>query len=155
MTAKKVIIDPASGISERMTCKNGCDGNCMGNCGGGCGGSSDSTLSACPLTAVLSVIGGKWKIPILCALSRAPETRYNELKRKVHHVTNTMLANSLRELEEDGLVLRHQYAEMPVRVEYSLTETGRSLLPILTQLQAWGLTYLPSAVSSDEGNNGE
>lgn len=149
---KKITIDPGlGGITAHSACTGGCDGSCGGgNCGGNCGGKADQTLSACPLTAVLSVIGGKWKIPILCALSRAPETRYNELKRKVPQVTNTMLANSLRELESDGLVLRHQYAEMPVRVEYSLTETGKSLLPILTQLQTWGLTHLPTAVTCGE-----
>lgn len=150
-TTKKIMINPeVEGIAARASCEGGCDGSCGGNCGGNCGGKTDSTLSACPLTAVLSVIGGKWKIPILCALSRAEETRYNELKRKVPYITNTMLANSLRELEADGLVLRHQYAEMPVRVEYSLTETGKSLLPILNQLQTWGLTHLSIAASCVE-----
>ena len=123
---------------------NSCGGECTA-CHGDCKCASCSALSPCPLTAVLNVIGGKWKIPILCAISSTEATRYNELKRKLPSVTNTMLANSLRELESDGLVLRHQYAEMPVRVEYSLTETGKSLLPILTQLQAWGLSHLPNA----------
>ncbi len=131
-----------------------CGGNCTA-CGhescSSCGSDpcTCSALSPCPLTAVLSVIGGKWKIPILCALSRQESTRYNELKRKLPLVTNTMLANSLRELESDGLVLRHQYAEMPVRVEYSLTETGKSLLPILIRLQAWGLEHLPMSACED------
>ncbi len=152
MTTKKKLDPEKEGLLSAQTesacvsCgKSGCNGSCGGTCGGTCGGKDPSALSACPLTAVLSVIGGKWKIPILCALSRAYETRYNELKRKVPQITNTMLANSLRELEADGLVLRRQYAEMPVRVEYSLTETGRSLLPILTQLQMWGIEHLPTA----------
>ena len=109
-----------------------------------------SELSPCPLSAVLDVIGGKWKIPILCALSGSDATRYNELKRRVPFITNTMLANSLRELEGDGLVMRRQYAEMPVRVEYSLTDTGKSLLPILNEMQTWGLEHLPGA-RADEG----
>ena len=123
----------------------GCGGEC-GECES-CGRSSChcSELSPCPLSAVLDVIGGKWKIPILCALSGSEATRYNELKRRVPFITNTMMANSLRELEGDGLVLRRQYAEMPVRVEYSLTETGLSLLPILHEMQLWGLTHLPNA----------
>lgn len=108
-----------------------------------------SELSPCPLTAVLDVIGGKWKIPILCALSGSDATRYNELKRRVPFITNTMLANSLRELEGDGLVMRRQYAEMPVRVEYSLTETGLSLLPILNDMQRWGLEHLPHAAGGE------
>lgn len=141
-------------MTTNIETKTSCSGECTA-CGhescAACGSDNCtcSSLSPCPLTAVLSVIGGKWKIPILCALSRAEATRYNELKRKLPLVTNTMLANSLRELESDGLVLRHQYAEMPVRVEYSLTETGKSLLPILIQLQTWGLSHLPASACED------
>ena len=68
---------------------------------------------------------------LLCA-------RYGELRRLVFGITNTMLAGSLRELEADGLVARTQYPEMPVRVEYSLTEKARSLIPILMELRDWG-----------------
>ena len=68
---------------------------------------------------------------LLCA-------RYGELRRLVFGITNTMLAGSLRELEADGLVARVQYQEMPVRVEYSLTEKGRTLIPILMELRDWG-----------------
>jgi DNA-binding HxlR family transcriptional regulator len=92
----------------------------------------------CPLEKALRYIGGKWKIPILCALSQDGTTRYNELRRKINGITNTMLASSLRELETDGLVCRHQYMEMPVRVEYALTDKCGPLLPILGQLAAWG-----------------
>ncbi len=98
--------------------------------------------ASCPLTDVLSVIGGKWKIPILCALSLDRIIRYNELKQSVTGITNTMLANSLKELERDGLVSRRQYMEIPVRVEYSLTEKGESILPVLTQIKQWGVTHL-------------
>lgn len=94
-------------------------------------------MEACPLTSALRLIGGKWKIPILCALSQDGITRYNELKRKVRGVTNTMLASSLRELEEDGLIYRKQYMEMPVRVEYGLTDLCSGLMPILNQLALW------------------
>lgn len=68
---------------------------------------------------------------LLCA-------RYGELRRLVFGITNTMLAGSLRELEADGLVARTQYPEMPVRVEYSLTEKARTLIPILMELRDWG-----------------
>jgi DNA-binding HxlR family transcriptional regulator len=98
--------------------------------------------AVCPLADVLSVIGGKWKILILCTLSLGQIVRYNELKQKVAGITNTMLANSLKELERDGLVSRKQYMEIPVRVEYSLTEKGKSILPALIELRHWGLTYL-------------
>ena len=84
------------------------------------------------------MIGGKWKIPIICALKQDGPTRYNELKRKISGITNTMLASSLKELESSGLIYRRQYDEMPVRVEYSLAELAEGLIPILSQLAMWG-----------------
>lgn len=96
-------------------------------------------MEYCPLGSALKMIGGKWKIPILCALQKDGATRYNELKRKVRGITNTMLASSLRELEEDGLVCRTQYQEMPLRVEYQLTDRCDDLIPILNQLGYWGV----------------
>ena len=93
----------------------------------------------CPLDEALKLIGGKWKVPILCALNQDGTTRYNELKRKIKGITNTMLASSLKELEEDGLISRKQYPEMPVRVEYTLTDCCDNLMPILNQLARWGI----------------
>jgi DNA-binding HxlR family transcriptional regulator len=95
-------------------------------------------LEFCPLDAAMRLIGGKWKIPIICALHQDGITRYNELKRKIRGITNTMLASALKELEECGLVNRKQYMEMPVRVEYSLTPSCNELLPVLTGLAKWG-----------------
>jgi DNA-binding HxlR family transcriptional regulator len=95
-------------------------------------------MGYCPLGSSLKLIGGKWKIPILCALHSDGATRYNELRRKIMGITNTMLASSLKDLEEDGLVRRTQYMEMPVRVEYSLTDSCDGLMPILIQLAHWG-----------------
>jgi DNA-binding HxlR family transcriptional regulator len=96
------------------------------------------TGSGCALRRVLDAVGGKWKILLLVALSQADELRYGELRRLVFGITNTMLATSLKELEEDGLVNRTQYPEMPVRVEYSLTPKARTLIPILMELKDWG-----------------
>ncbi|MFR1709744.1 MAG: winged helix-turn-helix transcriptional regulator [Clostridium sp.] len=96
-------------------------------------------MEQCPLESALKLIGGKWKIPILCALQQDGITRYNELKRKIRGVTNTMLASSLKELENDGLIYRKQYDEMPVRVEYTLTSACDGLMPILNQLADWGV----------------
>ena len=92
----------------------------------------------CPLTSALGIIGGKWKIPILCSLHYDGPTRYNALRKKIKGVTNTMLASSLKELEAAGLILRTQYNEMPLRVDYKLSENTNSLLPILGKLSAWG-----------------
>lgn len=92
----------------------------------------------CPLQNALSLIGGKWKIPILCSLTQDGGTRYNMLKKKISGITNTMLASSLKELEHDGLILRTQYMEMPVKVVYSITKKGEQLVPILHELAMWG-----------------
>ena len=92
----------------------------------------------CGLKKVIDIVGGKWKIMILCIIDREDTVRYGELKRAVFGITNTMLAQSLKELESDGLVIRRQYDEMPVRVEYTLSEKAASLIPILLQLKKWG-----------------
>ena len=95
----------------------------------------------CPLLRVMELIGGKWKLPILWHLAEAESAavgvRYNELRRQVRGVTNMMLTKCLRELEAAGLVLRRDFAETPPRVEYALSETGRSLMPILRKLYRW------------------
>jgi DNA-binding HxlR family transcriptional regulator len=96
-------------------------------------------MDYCPLESAMLSIGGKWKMSIICALHRDGTARYNELKRKIRGITNTMLASALKELEERGLVSRKQYAEMPVRVEYSLTDACNGLLPILNMLALWGV----------------
>lgn len=97
-------------------------------------------MEACPLNHALSLIGGKWKMQILCSLSNNGPTRYNHLKKTLDGVSNTVLANALRELEEDGLVTRTEYLEVPVRVEYSITEPCRRLIPILDQLGDWSIS---------------
>ena len=92
----------------------------------------------CSLKKVIDIVGGKWKIMILCVIDNNEVVRYGELNRSIHGITNTMLANSLKELEADGLVERKMYDEMPVRVEYNLTDKARSLIPILLELKRWG-----------------
>lgn len=92
----------------------------------------------CPILRALEMIGGKWKLPILWHLFDAEAVRYNELKRSVVGITAMMLTQCLRELEADGLVARRDYGEWPLKVEYSLTEQGKELLPALRELYAWG-----------------
>ena len=98
----------------------------------------DIAGKGCGLKKVLDIVGGKWKIMILCVIDNREVGRYGELTRAIAGITNTMLANSLKELEADGLVLRKLYDEMPVRVEYSLTEKAKSLIPILLEMKKWG-----------------
>lgn len=92
----------------------------------------------CPLRYAMDKIGGKWKIPVLWELNLNGTMRFNELKREVHGITNAALSGTLQELIEDGLVRRIQYNEMPLRVEYYLTDAGKQLFPILSQLTDWG-----------------
>ncbi len=92
----------------------------------------------CGLKKVIDIVGGKWKIMILCVIDKNEIVRYGDLRRSIFGITNTMLAQSLKELEADGLVNRQQYDEMPVRVEYSLTKQAESLIPILLTLKKWG-----------------
>ncbi|SES13106.1 transcriptional regulator, HxlR family [Gracilibacillus ureilyticus] len=90
----------------------------------------------------LSVIEGKWKLIILCHLERKGTKRYGELKKLIPNITQKMLTNQLRELEYDGMVHREVYPEVPPKVEYSLTEQGQQLLPILHKLEDWGRDYM-------------
>lgn len=91
----------------------------------------------CPLGKALSMIGGKWKLRIICTLYVDGTQRYNDILKKTAGITNTMLATSLKDLEADGIVVRKQYAEIPPRVEYSLTDHGKDLWPILHRLVHW------------------
>ncbi len=93
----------------------------------------------CPLQTALKRIGGKWKIPLLCVLSGANGIRYNDLMKKVQGITNTMLAASLKQLEKDGMIMRVQYNEMPIRVEYFITEKSKEVMPVLQSLAVWGM----------------
>ncbi len=92
---------------------------------------------SCPLQEVLSSIGGKWKLPILCTLMVNGPGRYNALLKSTHGISNTMLSQTLKELESDRLVQRNVYPEVPVRVEYSLTDKAVRLRPILEELIQW------------------
>lgn len=95
-------------------------------------------MEKCPLNFAMSVIGGKWKVQIICALNNKGTLRYNELRRKLDGVSNAALAKALKEMEADGLVVRREYLEIPVRVEYSTTELCDRLMPILESLSDWG-----------------
>jgi DNA-binding HxlR family transcriptional regulator len=95
----------------------------------------------CPVEATLDVIGGKWKVVILFWL-KAGTHRFGELRRKIPGVSERMLTQQLRELEEHGIVHREVYAVVPPRVEYSLTDYGRTLGPITELMCAWGKKHL-------------
>lgn len=98
------------------------------------------TLPACPVETTLMLIGSKWKVLILRDLMPGTK-RFGELRRSIGSVSQKMLTAQLRDMEACGLVNRRVYAEVPPRVEYSLTELGRSLRPILDAMWAWGEAY--------------
>ena len=99
-----------------------------------------AALPACPVETTLTLIGDKWKVLILRDLMPGTK-RFGELKKSVGSVSQKVLTAQLRAMEENGLVQRKVYAEVPPRVEYSLTELGRSLKPILDSMWVWGEDY--------------
>jgi DNA-binding HxlR family transcriptional regulator len=96
----------------------------------------------CAVEAAISLIDGKWKCVVLWHLFSEGTLRFNDLRRRMPRVTQRMLTNQLRELEQDGLIHREVYAQVPPRVEYSLTGMGRGLEPILRALKGWGETHM-------------
>ncbi|UQD53374.1 HxlR family transcriptional regulator [Bacillus methanolicus] len=99
----------------------------------------------------LSVLEGKWKLIILCHLGLKGTKRFTELKNLIPDITQRMLTNQLRELEKDGLVHREVYPVVPPKVEYSLTELGKSLMPIIEMLEEWGKNYLKVKNDKNKG----
>lgn len=97
--------------------------------------------STCPVEYALKAIGGRWKVLILRELFRDTR-RFGELHRALHGITQKMLTQQLRELEQDGIVNRYVYPQVPPKVEYSLTPMGETLKPILDSMHAWGEKYL-------------
>ena len=97
----------------------------------------DEVIEKCPVETALDVLAGKWKILILWYL-RSETKRFNELQKLLPRTTQKMLIQKLRELEQDGIVHREVYPVVPPKVEYSLTEYGKSLKPIIKSLYLWG-----------------
>ena len=98
----------------------------------------------CPVATAVSLVGGKWKLLIIRNLRMRP-WRFNELQRDLEGISQKVLTDSLRQMMDDGLVYRHDYQEMPPRVDYSLTELGGKLLPIMDALADFG-NYYKSAI---------
>jgi len=97
-------------------------------------------LPECPVATAVALIGGKWKLLIIRNLRVRP-WRFNELRRDLEGISQKVLTDSLRQMEDDGLVFRHDYGENPPRVEYGLTELGRQMMPIMDSLADFGAYY--------------
>lgn len=101
---------------------------------------SKNIIPACPVEVTLMLISDRWKVLILRDLLSGTK-RFGELKKSIGSISQKVLTSNLRSMEEDGLLTRKVYAEVPPRVEYTLTELGKSLRPILCAMQQWGLEY--------------
>lgn len=106
-------------------------------------------LPACPIETTLTLIGDKWKILILRDLTNSTK-RFGELKASIGDVSTKVLTSKLRDMEENHLINRKVYAEVPPRVEYSLTPTGKSLKPVLSSMAEWGLDYKKKHIHNAE-----
>ena len=101
---------------------------------------SQAVDEQCPVEVGLNILSGKWKLKILWHLSKGT-VRFNELQRLLGSITTKTLTQQLRELEEQGMIVRKVFPEIPPKVEYSLSELGATLKPVLSQLCDWGKTY--------------
>ncbi len=97
-------------------------------------------LPECPVATTVQLIGNKWKLLIIRNLLKGPQ-RFTALKNGVPGISQKVLADNLRAMEEDGIVLREAFAEVPPRVVYSLTQTGQSLVPVIDAMADWGESY--------------
>ena len=107
----------------------------------------DPAVTQCPVTYCLSMIGGKWKPVIFFCIAHGVD-RFGAMQRAIPGITKQMLTKQLREMEADGLLTRTVYPEVPPRVDYALTEKGRSVLPVVQAMEAWGQKHMPSGAAS-------
>lgn len=96
----------------------------------------------CPVKKILSLLSGKWHIRIIFELTKVDHIRFGALKNRIDGITNTMLANTLKDLEKNGIIVREQFNEIPPHVEYSLSDSGKELYPIFYDMAEWADKYL-------------
>ncbi|CAM4448120.1 HTH-type transcriptional activator HxlR [Paenibacillus macerans] len=113
-------------------------------------GRFDERTFNCEKELTLHIIGGKWKMLIMWHLGKEGTKRFNELRSLIPGITQRMLVNQLRELEEDLIVHREVYPVVPPKVEYTLTEHGQSLMPILESMYEWGMNYKINVLKNQE-----
>ena len=110
---------------------------------------------ACPIAPVVDIVFSRWTTPILWTLNEYGRQRFVELERRISTITPKVLTQRLRQLERDGLVLRTYHAEVPPRVEYEITDLGRSLAPLFATLAEWSAEYLPAVEQAREAFDAE
>lgn len=107
----------------------------------------NSIVEICPVRNVISRFGDKWSLLTIIIINENGSTRFNQLGKLIPDISTKMLSTTLRTLEADGLVNRTVFPEVPIRVEYELTDTGKSLVPIINSLTAWALNNMKSIVA--------
>lgn len=100
-----------------------------------------TSLTDTPFGYTLSMIGGKWRLVIMYWIVEYGTIRFNELQRKIGHITYKTLSSQLKDMEQDGLIIRTEYPQIPPKVEYSLSPKGESLLPLMEEMCRWGKIY--------------
>ena len=120
-------------VTRKITIQNGGYGSMV----------KKENLPPCPVATTVQLIGSKWKLLIMRNLLKRP-WRFNELKKDLEGISQKILTSSLRSMEEDGIIVRTVYPEVPLRVEYSLSEMGESMRPILDAMEKWGTEYKKS-----------
>lgn len=110
----------------------------------------NSIIEICPVRNVIARFGNKWGLLVLLVISEHPDVRFNELGRLIPDVSTRVLSNTLKTLEADGLIVRTTFPQVPPRVEYSLSETGKSLIPIIHQLTEWAAKNMKTIVAHRE-----
>ena len=96
----------------------------------------------CPINYLTNMLGGRWKLHVLCILESGGTVRFGQIKKKLDNISNVMLSKTLKELEQDGIIIRHQYNEVPPHVDYTLTEKGKNVIPALIMLSQWAQKYM-------------
>ena len=99
---------------------------------------NDSMSRHCPIVYAMDRIGGKWKMPLIWLINQYPGVRYRQIRKAYAGITNTVLTRALQELEQDGLIRRTDFEEVPPRVEYHLTQKGKAIVPAILELTDWG-----------------
>lgn len=107
----------------------------------------NSIIEICPVRNVIARFGNKWALLVMLVISENEPIRYNELRRLIPDISSRVLSGTLRTLEADGLVSRKLYNEVPARVEYSLTDIGHSLIPIILQLTEWAQNNMKTIIN--------
>lgn len=102
----------------------------------------------CPVSALLELIGGKWK-PVILYCLRSDTRRFGEIAARIPTISRKVLSEQLKELEQDNLIVREQFNEIPPRVEYSLSERGKSMAPVLAEMEKWGTDNIINKLNSE------